>query len=64
MPTGSGGWFRELTVTVNDSVALRPPGSAAVTRIVAVPTPTAVSVTRVAPAASIVTTSRADHDTS
>ena len=48
------------TVTVNDWMALRPPGSVAVTRIVAMPSPTAVSVTR-APAARTVTTCSADE---
>ena len=50
------------TVTVNDCEALRPPGSVAVTRIAAVPSLSAVSVTRV-PAARTVTTFGADDDT-
>ncbi len=62
-PTADGARLAPaVTVTVKNRVALRPPGSAAVTWMVAAPTPTAVSVTR-APAASTVTTSGGDEDT-
>ena len=61
--TAAGGRFApRVTVTANDCVAVRPPGSAAVTRIVAAPMPTAASVRR-APDASTVATSGADDDT-
>ena len=49
------------TVTVNDCVAVRPPGSVAVTRTVAAPSPTAVTVTS-APVTVAVTTWGADED--
>ena len=61
MPTATGGRFAgRLTVTANVWVALSPPGSVAVTRIVAVPSPTAVKVTP-ALAALTVTTPGADE---
>lgn len=50
------------TVTVNDCAALKPPGSVAVTRIVAAPSATAVSLTRT-PVTPAVTTCGADDDT-
>ena len=50
------------TVTVNDWSTVRPPGSAAVTPIVAAPSPTAVTITR-APTASTLATCGADDDT-
>ena len=53
---------RIATVTANDCVAVRPPGSVAVTRTVAAPSPTAVTVTN-APVTVAVTTWRADEDT-
>ena len=61
-PTAAGARLPLDTVTANVCDALRPAGSLAVTRTVAAPTPTAVSVTR-APAASTVATSGADDDT-
>ncbi len=51
------------TVTVNDCMALSPPGSVAVTRIVALPSPTVVSVITRAPVARAATTRGADDDT-
>ena len=64
VPTGSGGRFPELlTVTANESIALRPPGSVAVTWIVAVPKPTAVSVTVLPPVNAAVTTFGGEDDT-
>ena len=60
-PTGSGGRLA-ATVTANNCDTLKPPGSVAVTRIVAVPAPTAVRITR-APIARTVATYGDDDDT-
>ena len=50
-----------VTVTTNDCMALRPPGSVAVTRIVEVPVPTAVSATQVPDARTVTTLGAVDH---
>ena len=49
------------TVTLNVPLALRPPGSVAVTAIVEVPAPTAASVTPVPATCTVATSSAADE---